>query len=95
MERQNDKPKNVSDEQVMLVMNTWTSNSDTPIKTNNKVSGQFKHDFGSKEIEEFIVLKPMTDSIRNGKAKKKGIKKENNCKHEDYYNAQMKKKNEF
>ena len=61
-------------------MNTWTCNSDTPIKTNNKVSGQFKHEFGSEEMEEFIVLKPKTDSFRNGTAKEKGIKKESNGK---------------
>ena len=30
------------------------------IKTNNKVPGKFKHELGSKIIEEFIVLKPKT-----------------------------------
>ena len=70
-------------------------NWDAPIKTNNKVPGIFKHELGSREIEEFIVLKPKTYSLvthgqspfKNRTAKEKGIKKENNGKHEDYYNA--------
>ena len=45
---------------VMLITNTDLSNLDTPIKTNNKVPGKFKHEHGSREIEEFIVLKPKT-----------------------------------
>ena len=65
------------------------SNLDNPIKTNKKIPGIFKHELGSKEIEEFIVLKPKTYSFKNYSAKKKGIKKENNGKHEDYYNALM------
>ena len=36
------------------------SNLDIPIKTNNKVPGKFKHELGSKIVEEFIVLKPKT-----------------------------------
>ena len=72
------------------------SNLDTPIKTNNKVPGKFKHEFGSREIEEFIVLKLKTYSLvsqgQNRTAKEKGIKKENNGKHEDYYIALMDKK---
>ena len=65
------------------------SNVEVPIKTNNKVPGKFKHELGSKEIEEFIVLKPKTYSFKHFCAKEKGIKKENNGKHEDYYNALM------
>ena len=65
------------------------SNLEVPIKTNNKVPGKFKHELGSKEIEEFIVLKPKTYSFKHFCAKEKGIKKENNGKHEDYYNALM------
>ena len=60
---------------------------DIPIKTNNKVPGKFKHELGSKIIEEFIVLKPKTCSIKNYGAKEKGIKKESNGNHEEYYNA--------
>ena len=68
------------------------SNLEVPIKTNNKVPGKFKrnlNELGSKEIEEFIVLKPKTYSFKLFCAKEKGIKKENNGKHEDYYNALM------
>ena len=54
------------------------SNLDIPIKTNNKVPGKFKHELGSKVIEEFMVLKPKTYSIKNYGAKEKGIKKKNN-----------------
>ena len=39
------------------------SNLDTPIKTNNKVPGKFKHELGSREREIFIVLKPETNSL--------------------------------
>ena len=60
---------------------------DIPIKTNNNVPGKFKHELGSKIIEEFVVLKPKTYSIKNYGAKEKGIKKESNGKHEEYYNA--------
>ena len=70
-------------------------NIDNPIKTNNKNPGKFKHDLGSREIEEFIALKTKTYSLvthgqspfRNGTAKQNGIRKESNGKHEDYYNA--------
>ena len=48
---------------------------DIPIKTNNKVPGKFKHELGSKIIEEFIVLKPKTYSIKKYGAKEKKIKK--------------------
>ena len=34
------------------------SNLDKPIKTNNKIPGKFKHELGSKVIEEFVVIKP-------------------------------------
>ena len=63
------------------------SNLDKPIKTNNKITGKFKHELGSKDIEELVVLKPKTYSIKNYGAKEKGIKKEINGKHEDYYSA--------
>ena len=63
------------------------SNLDKPIKTNYKIPGKFKHELGSKVIEELVVLKPKTYSIKNYGAKEKGIKKESNGKHEEYYNA--------
>ena len=63
------------------------SNLDIPITTNNKVPGKFKHELGSKIIEEFIVLKPKTYSIKNYGAKEKGIKKESNGKHKEYNKA--------
>ena len=59
-------------------------NLDIPRKTNNKVPGKFKHEQGSKIMEECIVLKPKTYSIKNYGAKDKGIKKESNGKHEEY-----------
>ena len=75
----------VSDEHIDL------SNLEKPIKTNNKVPGKFKHELGSWIIEEFIVLTPKTysfkDSLKN--TKEKGIKKHNNAKHEEYYDALM------
>ena len=64
-------------------------NLNPPIKTNNKVPGKFKHELGSKIIEEFIVLKPKTYSIKNYGAKEKGIEKESNGKHEENYNDLM------
>ena len=67
----------------------YMSNLNPPIKTNNKVPGKFKHELGSKIIEEFIVLKRKTYSIKNYAAKEKGIKKKSNGKHEEYYNALM------
>ena len=63
------------------------SNLDKPIKTNNKIPGKFKHELGSKVVEEFVVLKPKTYSIKNYGAKEKGIKKKSNGKHEEYYSA--------
>ena len=65
------------------------TNLDAPIKTNSKVPANFSHELGSREIEEIMVLKPKTYSFKNGTAKEKGIKKENNGKHEDYYNELM------
>ena len=41
------------------------SNLDIPIKTNNKVPGKFKHELGSRIIEEFIALSPKTHSFKN------------------------------
>ena len=63
------------------------SNLDKPIKTNNKFPSKFKHELGSQVKEEFVVLKPKTYSIKNYGAKEKGIKKESNGKHEEYYSA--------
>ena len=73
----------VSDEHMDL------SNLDIPIKTNNKVPGKFKHELGSRINEEFIALSPKTYSFKNypKNTKEKGIKKHNNAKHEEYYNA--------
>ena len=65
------------------------SNLDCPIKTNNKVHGKFKHELGSKVIEEFRALSPKTYSFKDypKNTKEKGIKNCNNAKHEEYYNA--------
>ena len=67
------------------------SNLDIPIKTNNKVPGKFKHKLGSRIIEEFIALSPKTYSFKNypKNTKEKGIKKRNDARHIDYYNAIM------
>ena len=75
----------VSDEHMDL------SNLDIPIKTNNEVPGKFKHELGSRIIEEFIVLSPKTYSFPNcpKNTKEKGIKKHNNARHIDYYDALM------
>ena len=68
-----------------------SSNLEPPIKTNNKVPGKFKHEMGSKIIEEFVALTPKTYSFKDypNKTKEKGIKNCNNAKHEEYYNALM------
>ena len=68
---------------------TDLSNLDTPIKTNNKVPGKFKHELRSRIIEEFIALSPKTYSFKDytNKTKEKGIKNCNNTKHKEYYNA--------
>ena len=67
------------------------SNLEAPIKTNNKVPGKFKHELGSRIIEEFIALSPKTYSFKDypKNSKEKGIKNCNNAKHEGYYNALM------
>ena len=67
----------VSDEHMDL------SNLDIPINTNNKVPGKFKHELGSRIIEEFITLSPKTYSFKNypKNTKEKGIKKHNNARH--------------
>ena len=67
------------------------SNLDPPIKTKNKVPDKFKHELGSKVIEEFIALSPKTYSFKGypKNTKEKGIKNCNNAKHEEYYNALM------
>ena len=41
------------------------SNLKPPIKTKNKVTGKFKHELGSKVIEEFIALSPKTYSFKD------------------------------
>ena len=75
----------VSDEHMDL------SNLDIPIKTNNKVPGNFKHELGSRIIEEFIALSPKTYSFKNypKNTKEKGMKKHSNARHIDYYDALM------
>ena len=75
----------VSDEHMDL------SNLDIAIKTNNKVPGKFKHELGSRIIVEFIALSPKTYSFKNysKNTKEKGIKKHNNARHIDYYDALM------
>ena len=75
----------VSDEHMDL------SNLDIPIKSNNNVPGKFKHELGSRIIEEFIALFPKTYSLKNypKNSKEKGIKKHNNARHIDYYDALM------
>ena len=75
----------VSDEHMDL------SNLDIPIKTNNNVPGKFKHELGSRIIEEFIALSPKTYSFKNypKNTKEKGIKKHNNARHIDYYDELM------
>ena len=68
------------------------SNQGIPIKTNNKILGKFKHELGSRIIEEFIALSPKTYSFKNypKNTKEKKIKKHNNARHIDYYDALMK-----
>ena len=68
---------------------TYLSNLDIPMETNNKVPGKFKHELGSRIIEGFIVLTPKTYSFKDSpkNTKEKGIKKHNNAKHEEYYDA--------
>ena len=36
------------------------SNLEPPIKTNNRVPGNFKHEMGSNIIDEFVALTPKT-----------------------------------
>ena len=74
---------NVPDEHMDL------SNLEKPIKTNNKVSGKFKHELGSRIKKEFIAQSPKTFSFKDytKNTKGKGIKSCNNAKHEEYYNA--------
>ena len=75
----------VSDEHMDL------SNLDIPIQNKNKVPGKFKHELGSRIIEEFIALSPKTYSFKNypTNTKERGIKKHNNARHIDYYDALM------
>ena len=65
------------------------SNLEPPIKTNNKVLGKIKHESGCKIIEEIVVLTPKTYSFKNyaNKTKEKGVKKHNNAKYKEYYDA--------
>ena len=76
---------NVSDEHMGL------SNLDIPIKINNKFPGKFRHELGSRIIGELVLLSPKTYSFKNypKNTKEKGIKKHNNTRHIDYYNALM------
>ena len=75
----------VSDEHMDL------SNLDIPVRTNNRVPCKFKHELGSKIIEEFIALSPKTYGFKNypKKTKEKGTKKHNNARHIDYYDELM------
>ena len=52
------------------------SNLEPPIKTNYKVQSKFKHELGSKIIEEFIARSPKTYSFKHypKKTKEKGKK---------------------
>ena len=45
------------------------SNLELPIKTNNKVPGKFKHESGSRTIEEFIALSPKHMALQNTQIK--------------------------
>ena len=76
---------NVHDEYMDL------SNLDIPIKTNNKVPGNFWYDFGSIIIDELIVsvskIYSLTCREQSASTKEKGLKKENRAKHEDFYNV--------
>ena len=67
------------------------SDIEPPIKTNNKVPGKFKHELGSKIIEEFMILTPKPYSFKNyaNKTKEKGVKTYNNAKYKEYYDAVM------
>ena len=67
------------------------SNLEPPIKSNNKVPGKFKHEFGSRIKEEFIALSPETYDFKDypNETQEKGIKNCNNAKLEEYYNALM------
>ena len=83
----------------MSTMITWIC----PISNHQskliKVPGKFKHELGSRIIEEFIALSPKTYSLVThgqspfrdypNKTEDKGIKNCNNAKHEEYYNALM------
>ena len=59
----------ISDEHMDL------SNLEVPIKTNNIVPGKFKHELGSRIIEELIALSTKTYSFKNypKNTKEKGI----------------------
>ena len=62
------------------------SNLETPIKTNNKNPGKFKHEMRSRIIEEFIALSAKTNSFRDypNKTKEKRIKNCYNAKLDEY-----------
>ena len=67
------------------------SNLEPPIKTNNKVPGKFKHELGSRIIEEFKALSPKAYSFKDcpNKPKEKVKKNCSNAKNEEYYYALM------
>ena len=67
------------------------SNLDPQIKTKNKVPDKFKHELGSRIIEEVIALSPKTYSFKDNpnNTKEKTMKICNNAKHEEYYKAIM------
>ena len=76
---------NIPDEHMDL------SNLEAPIDTNKKVLGKFKHELGTRMIEEFIALSPKTYCFKDylNKTKEKGIKNCNNDRHEECYKALM------
>ena len=76
---------NVDNEHMDLI------NLEIPIKTNEKVPSKFKHELGSRILEEFLSLLPKTYSFKDypNKTNEKGIKNCKNAKHEEYYNALM------
>ena len=57
----------------------------------SKLLGKFKHELGSKVIDEFVTLSQMTYSFKvyPNKIEEKGIWSRNNVEHEEYFYALM------
>ena len=73
------------------------SYEDLPVKTFNKVPGNFQNEFGSKIIKEFITLSPQLYHSRQkvsniSMQKRTGRKKSKNAKRDEYCNALLHKK---